>query len=100
MTVVIQKGMDDSDAHFERMFKELTTHKSGTAHTLRDYELTASAESEKAEQDRKETSSTVLAELALMNKILVLLVQQQKLITSRLRMKLLRLSELQVIPSV
>ena len=64
MTAVHQKGVDDSDTRFERMFKGLTAHKSGTAHMLRDYELAASAESEKAEQDRKVTASSVLAELA------------------------------------
>ena len=38
---VIQKDMDESNALFERMFKELTAHKSGTARMLRDYELAA-----------------------------------------------------------
>ena len=66
MTSVIQKGVDESNARFEMIFKELTAHKSGTAHILRDYELVASKKSEKAEKDRKETASAVLAELALM----------------------------------
>ena len=66
MKVVIQKGMDKSNALFGRMFKEITAHESGTDHVLKDLELAASEELEKAEQDPKVTTSTVLAELASM----------------------------------
>ena len=63
---VIQKGVDESNACVERMFKELADHKRGTDRMLQDFELAASEESEKSEQDRKVTASTVLAELASM----------------------------------
>ena len=63
---VIQKGMDESNARFDRMFKELAAHESGTDLMLKDFELKALAELEKAEQDRNTTASGVLAELASM----------------------------------
>ena len=66
MTAVIQKGMDESDARFEKMFKELTAHKSGTAHLLRECEIAASVDQEKAEQERKDTAAAILTELTLM----------------------------------
>ena len=66
MTVIIQKDMDESNARFDMIFKELKDHKSGTDHMLKDFELTALAELEKVEQDRNVAASTVLAELASM----------------------------------
>ena len=66
MTEVIQKGVDESNARFERMLKELEEHKREMDRTLQGFELAASAESEKAGQDRKVTASAVLAELSSM----------------------------------
>ena len=66
MAVVIQKGMDESNARFDSMFEEMIDHKDGTARMLQDFERAAVLETEKSEKDRKVTASTFLAELASM----------------------------------
>ena len=63
MKAVIQIGMDESNARFDVVFKELTCHKSGTDRMLKNFELAATAELEKSEQDLKVTASAFLAEL-------------------------------------
>ena len=66
MAAVIQKGVDESNARFDRMFKEIIDHKDGTARVLQYFECAAMLETEKAEQDLKATAFTFLAELVSM----------------------------------
>ena len=63
MTAVIHKGMDESNARFDRIFKEMTDHKDGTAQMSQALERVATLESEMAEQDWKVTASEFLDEL-------------------------------------
>ena len=46
------------------MFKETTDHENGTAQVLQDFECVSKMESAKVEQDRKDTASAFVAELA------------------------------------
>ena len=63
MTAIIQKCVYESNSRLCRTLKEVIDHEDRTARMLQDFEHTVALESEKAEQDRKVTTSAFLTEL-------------------------------------
>ena len=66
MIAFIQTCVDESNARFDRMLKEMTDHKDGKAQMMQDLEYTSALKLEKAQEDLKLTSSEFLTELQAM----------------------------------
>ena len=48
LTIVSQKGMDDRNTWFDKMFKNMTDHENRMARVLQDFERASKMESAKA----------------------------------------------------